>query len=116
LIEDEQQHVLQLAKELGLETTRILKDGFAYYGPDVRGRRRVQRGPSAFAQAGRYLAPLVKDFKLAEQRWDSAVGAAIGRRSAMAWLDEVRAPKHIKARVRGLRGFFLADPEDLSLL
>src|SRR5437773_7464659 len=37
LIEDEQQHVLQLAKELGIETTRILKDGFAYYGPDVRG-------------------------------------------------------------------------------
>ena len=116
LIEEEQTHVLDLAKALGLETQRILRQGFGYYGPDARGRRRIHRGPSAFAQAGRYLTSAIKDFKLAEQRWDSAVAGALCRQSVMARLDEVGAPAHIKAGMRALRGFFLADPEDLSVL
>jgi monoamine oxidase len=116
LIEGEQRHVLDLAKALGLETSRILRDGFGFYGPDRHGRRRIHQGLSRIAQVGAYLAPLVKDFKLAEERWDSAVAAALGRRSVMSWLDEVRAPEPLKAGMRGFRGFFLADPEDLSLL
>src|SRR6476469_5375631 len=69
LIEGEQEHVLALAKALGLKTSRILRGSFAFYGPDGRGGRRIQRGPSAFAEIGRFLAPLVHDFKLAEERW-----------------------------------------------
>src|SRR3954471_20160835 len=49
LIEDSQDHVLALAKALGLETTRILRNGFGFYGPDARGRRRVHAGPSTLA-------------------------------------------------------------------
>jgi len=116
IIEDEQEHVLALAKSLGLETARILRDSFGFYGPDGRGQRRIHHGPSAMARIGAFLGPVVRDFKLAEQRWDSPVAAAIGRRSVMSWLDEVRAPRSLKAGARGLRGFFLADPEDLSLL
>jgi monoamine oxidase len=116
LIDDEQEHVLHLAKALGLETSRILRDGFGFYGPDGHGRHRIHQGLSRIAQVGKYLEPLVKDFKLAEERWDSAVGAALGKRSVMSWLDEVRAPGPLKAGMRGFRGFFLADPEDLSLL
>ena len=116
LIEGEQTHVLGLAKALGLQPIRILRDSFGFYGPDARGVRRVHAGPSTFATIGKYLAPLVRDFKLAEERWDSPIAGAIGRRSVMQWLDEVEAPARLKAGVRGLRGFFLADPEDLSLL
>jgi len=116
LIEEEQEHVLGLARALGLETSRILRGSFGFYGPDERGRHRIHAGPSAMARIGSYVEPLIRDFKLAEQRWDSAVAAAIGRRSVMSWLDEIKAPRRIKAGARGLRGFFLADPEDLSLL
>ena len=41
LIEQEQEHVHALAKALGLETVRILGNGFGFYGPDARGRRRI---------------------------------------------------------------------------
>ena len=116
LIEEEQEHVLGLARALGLETSRILRDSFGFYGPDGRGRHRIHPGLSAMARIGKYVAPLVRDYKLVEQRWDSPVAAAIGRRSVMNWLDEIGAPRAIKAGARGLRGFFLADPEDLSLL
>src|SRR4051794_27547763 len=92
LIEEEQENVVGLAKALGLETSRILRTGFGFYGSDGRGRLRVRTGPSVFAQAGRYVQPLVDDFKLAEQRWDSAVAAAIAGRSVSSWFDAAGAP------------------------
>ncbi|HEY2433062.1 MAG TPA: FAD-dependent oxidoreductase, partial [Vicinamibacterales bacterium] len=116
LIEGEQEHVLGLAKSLGLQPVRILRGGFGFYGPDARGTRRIHASPSTFARVGKSLGPKLEDFKRAEARWDSPVAAALGRRSVMQWLDEIEAPRQLKAGVRGLRGFFLADPEDLSLL
>lgn len=116
LIEEEQEHVLDLARELGLKPRRILRESFGFYGPDNRGRRRIHSGPAGMAAVGKLVAPAVRDFKLAEERWDSAVGARYGRMSVMQWLDRVKAPKSVKAGMRGFRGFFLADPEDLSML
>src|ERR1043165_4429917 len=48
LIEAEQEHVLALAKALGLELTRILRRGFGFYGPAPRGQRRVYNGMASF--------------------------------------------------------------------
>src|SRR5436190_5361488 len=97
LIEGEQEHVLGLAKALGLQAVRILRDSFGFYGPDQRGTRRIHTGPSTFAAIGKYLGPRLEDFRMAEQRWDSPVAAAIGRRSVMQWLDEIDAPARLKA-------------------
>ena len=55
LIEGEQTHVRELARELGLEPVRILRDGWGFYGPDARGGA-DQIGPGAVgadAQAAR---------------------------------------------------------------
>jgi monoamine oxidase len=116
LIEEEQEHVLALAKELGLKPVRILRDNFGFYGPDGRGRRRVQAGPGAMAKIGKLLEEEVRDFKLAEERWDSPVATRLGRQSVAQGLERVNAPNALRAGVRGFRGFFLADPEDLSML
>jgi monoamine oxidase len=116
LIEDGQEHVLRLARELGLQPARILRTGFGFYGPDARGRRRMYRTPARLAQVGRYLAPDIRDFKLAEERWDSAVAVRLSGLSVAQWLDLVDAPAPARAGMRGFRGFFLADPEDLSVL
>ena len=116
LIEEEQEHVLTLAKELGLQPVRILRESFGFYGPDARGRRRVHTGPGAMARIGKLLEGTVRDFKLAEERWDSPVSARIGRESVAQWLERVKAPAALRAGVRAFRGFFLADPEDLSML
>src|SRR5215204_463336 len=116
LIEDEQEHVLQLATELGLTPVRILRESFGYYGPDATGKRKIHTGPAGMAAIAKLIAPVVRDFKLADQRWDSALGEKYGRLSVAQWLEMVKAPKSIRAGVRGLRGFFLADPEDLSML
>ena len=116
LIESEQEHVLAFARALGLRPVRILRDSFGFYGPDARGRRRIHTSLGGFQEFGRRLAPVVRDFKLAEERWDSAVGERYGRLSVASYLDEIKAPLRMRAGVRGFRGFFLADPEDLSML
>ena len=116
LIESGQQHILALSRELGLKTVRILRRGFGFYGSDGHGKPRVQTAPGRLYGVGRYLQQDVRDFTLAEGRWDSAVAARLGRMSVASWLERVKAPADIRAGLRGFRGFFLADPEDLSLL
>src|SRR6188474_920994 len=97
LIEAEQEHVLQLARELGLKPARILRESFGFYGPDARGRRKVHSGPGGMAAIGKLLGPTVRDFKLADERWDSAIAMRYGRMSVAQWLDMAKAPKNIKA-------------------
>src|SRR4029453_12341794 len=116
LIEGDQEQVKSLAHELGLKPVRILRAGFGYYGADRRGVPRLHRRPGAFATLGKRLQREIQDFELAEGRWDSGVAASFARRSVADWLDAIHAPPKLRAAVRAFRGFFLADPEDLSLL
>jgi monoamine oxidase len=116
LIEREQSFVLELSRALGLKPVRILRGGFKYYGPDRSGRRRLRDGPGVFGGAGARLKQEMADYCLAGQRWDSAVALQLGRQSVATWLETVHADAALTAGMRALRGFFLADPEDLSLL
>jgi len=116
---DEAQHEIRgLATELGLSLTRILRGGFGAVRLDASGRprivsRNVARGWSRLEAA---LAPVMRPYKLAEQRWDTPIAAAIARRSVAGWLDEHKDDSELRATATGLRGFFLADPEELSLI
>jgi monoamine oxidase len=116
LIEGEQHHVRELASALKLETVRILRHGWSFYGKDAAGRRRIHSAPRTFEQAGEHLETEIRDYELAESRWDSAVSHALGGTSVAEWLNAIGADEHFAAAMRGLRGFFLADPEDLSLI
>ena len=116
LIEEEQQRVHDVARELGLKTVRILRGGFGFYGPDERGRRAISPAGHAFGEMAKAFDQEVREFTLAEQRWDSAVGHRLGAMAIAEWLDSVKASAALRARVRAFRGFFLADPEDLSML
>jgi monoamine oxidase len=116
LIEGEQESTLELARSLGLHPVRILRTGFGYYGPDRRGRLSMQRLEGAMREMTAPLASPMHDYHLGEERWDSAIARRLARQSVAGWLDRTNAPAWIRARMRGLRGLFLADPEDLSLL
>jgi monoamine oxidase len=118
MIDEGQTEIRELATSLGLTLTRILREGFGYVRPDKSGQpkivaRSLQRGWQRLAAE---LAALVRHYRLAEQRWDSPIAADLARRSVSQWLDEQRADEELRATATGLRGFFLADPEELSLL
>src|SRR5262249_50574251 len=75
--------------------------------------RSVANGWSRLAEA---LGPMTSRYELAERRWDSPIAADIARLSVAAWLDEIRADEDLRSMAAGLRGFFLADPEELSVI
>ena len=116
LIEGEQTLVLKLAKEVGLKPQRILRAGFSYYGPDASGRERAWSRPTIWEELAKRLQPEVESFTAAGGRWDTGVAAALGPISVAQWLRTQDAGVSFDIGVRAMRGFFLADPEDLSLL
>jgi monoamine oxidase len=116
LIESSQTTLLDLARDLRLPLTRILRRGFGHYGMTPSGRQAVQPLSVVARTVQKEIQTLLHDYRLAEQRWDSAVASRAGRISVARWLERCRAEPWVIERFRGLRNLFLADPEDLSLL
>jgi monoamine oxidase len=107
---------LGLARDLKLETVEIMRRGFGYYGLDARGRVREQPVGRGFGELMAALGGLIRDYRLSELRWDGAVAQRLARQSVALWLTTIGATPFLRHRLRGFRGLFLADPEDLSLL
>ena len=119
MIDEEQHEIRELAGELGLTLTRILRGGFGYVRPDRRGPaedRRAQRDGAAGSgcrrswAASRAVPPGRAAMGLADRRRPrAAIGGGVARRG--------QGRRRSCARRRpGLRGFFLADPDELSLI
>jgi monoamine oxidase len=116
LIDKDQSFVLELARALRLRPTRILRDGFKFYGTATGGRRRMRDIEGVFNQACRLLEQEIDDYCLSGKRWDSAIAQQLAERTVADWLDAVGADVTLRAGLCSMRGFFLADPETLSLL
>jgi monoamine oxidase len=118
LIDEEQTAIRELAGSLDVRLTRILRGGFGFVRLDGAGRPRLLKRTTTrgWDRLPEVLAPWIKPYKLAEQRWDSPITSEIARRSVAQWLDETHADDDLRAMMTGLRGFFLADPEELSLV
>ena len=118
MIDKDQEAIRQLASSLGLKLTRILRSGFGYVRPDAQGRPRLIKRTAGHGwdRLSNALEPLIKRYKTAEHRWDTPIAADIARRSVAQWLDEEHKDDELRATTTGLRGFFLADPEELSLI
>ena len=102
----------------GLTVRTILRQGFSFVRDKGRGQihGRPLKGERAWKPIVESAKPLIEAYRRAEQQWESAVVRSMAQRSVAQWLDEIDADGNMRAMVRGLRGFFLADPEDLSLL
>jgi len=117
-IDEAHTEIRTLAHELGLTLTRVLRGGFGYARADARGHVRIvgRNAMRSWERLSKQLSELRSRYRLVEKRWDSPITQAIGRRSVGQWLDEVHADAELRATATGLRGFFLADPDELSLL
>ena len=118
MIDEDQREIRALAAELGLPLTRILRTGFGYARPDATGTPRIARhGPArGWARLATALREHTRLYRLADHRWDSPIATDMARRSVSMWLDDLGADDELRATATGMRGFFLADPEELSLL
>jgi monoamine oxidase len=103
-IDADQKPIRDLCRELSLPLTRVLPGGFThrYRGDD--GRYHVSR-TRPWTELERLLAPL-RDRSRGE----------IARLSLREWLRRQHATPSQHSMADALRGFFLADPDDLSVL
>ena len=117
-IDRSQEDIRRLADQYGLNVRTILRQGFSFVRDNGRGQ--IQglpiKGERAWKPILDRAKPFIEAYRRAEEHWESPVVRTMAQRSVAQWLDEIDAEENIRAMVRGLRGFFLADPEDLSLL
>jgi monoamine oxidase len=116
LLEDGQDALKSLIQDLGLKMTPVLRDGFGYYGMNSRGRLAIQSLEGGFRELDPRLRPLIHAYRLAEGRSSSPIVRRLASQSVAAWLESIDAAPWLLERLRGFRGLFLADPEDLSML
>lgn len=116
LLESDQTAVIALARELRLPLVPILKRGFGLYGTGANGRLAMQNSSRNLAALFAPFWPAVEAYRLIEGRWGSPIARALARESVAEYLTRIGASQAAIARMRGLRGFFLADPEDLSMI
>jgi monoamine oxidase len=114
LIEESHTEILRLAAELGLRPVRILRRGFSGFYSSVKPSPRGAAG--GWEAVERALEDHIRAYRLAERRWDSAIAEALAGISVARWLDQINATPEMRSTALGLRGFFLADPDELSLL
>ena len=118
LIEGQHTETRALAERLGLKLARILRHGWGYVRPDRSGRPAIVRPTAAggWHRLAAALDPRIMPYRLAEMRWDTPIAADLARRSVASWLDASGADHELRTTATGLRSFFLADPDELSLL
>lgn len=115
-IEDKQRALVHLARGVGVTLTPIIRRGFGYYGADARGRLSRQARAGGLRGLDSSFHDLVRAYRLAERRWQGPIVRRLAAQSIHEWLQATQAAPWLAHRLRGLRGLFLADPEELSLL
>jgi monoamine oxidase len=110
------EEIRQLCADLGLTLQHILREGFGL-ALDLRGRVQLYKGQRPiWSEYKRTLAREADAFAAAECDWNSTAASVIGRHSLAALLRARQASDEVRAMVQGLRGFYLADPDQLSAL
>ena len=118
LIESDHEAIHRLADQLGLSLSPILRGGFSFVrrGSGQHPHKPVPSVRGLWSKIAKLCEPWVRAYRLSEQRWDGPIASRLARQSVAEWLDHIHADQQTRALMQGLRGFFLADPEDLSLL
>ena len=115
-IDGEHEEIRKLCADLGLTLQQILREGFGL-ALDLRGRVQLYKGQrpiwSDFKQT---LAREAEALQAVNCDWNSTTASVIGCHSLDALLRARQASDDVRAMVQGLRGFFLADPDQLSAL
>lgn len=115
-IDQSHDEICSLTRDLGVELTRVVRDGFGL-ALEIDGRLRVYNTQQDIWRGfKRALQPDASAFEETECDWNSTIAAALARRS----LDELLRARNASAEVRALavalRGFFSADSDALSAL
>jgi monoamine oxidase len=114
-IDADQNDIRALCAELGLPLIRILRTGFVHRFRGDDGRYRLNRR-RLWRDLAQWLAPLLAAYKHAQGEVSSYAVREMAAISLREWLRRGHARPEVHSMADALRGFFLADPDDLSVL
>jgi monoamine oxidase len=114
-IDADQEEIRTLCDELGVPIVRVLRSGFTHRFRDDSGDYHVSR-TRPWTELERLVAPLLRRFEAARGNPESDAVQEIATWSLRAWLRECDATPAQHSMADALRGFFLADPDEMSVL
>lgn len=115
-IDGEHKDIRALCADCGLHLQHVLREGFGL-ALDLRGRVQLFKTQrQIWAGFRRALHTEADAFAASDCDWDSTAAAEIGKHSLAALLQMRRAADEVRAMAQGLRGFYLADADQLSAL
>jgi len=114
-LEPDHKEILALCRTFGLRLIRVLRSGFTHRFRDARGTYHLSR-TAPWVSLADALSPLVRRYKIA--RGDPSADAVreMAAMSLVEWLRQSDAPQEVQQMATALRGFFLADPQEISVL
>lgn len=115
-IDEEQEEICGLVRRLGMKLIPILRSGFSFVLSSNGRVRPPVRGDKLWGRLTRQLMSLIHTYRLSEERWDGAVASRLGSLSVEDWMRDRPIDVELREMLVGMRGFFLADPAQLSLL
>jgi monoamine oxidase len=114
-IDDNHERIRALTSRYGLELVRVLRGGFTHRfrppGEDIQVSR---SGP--WEALREFLAPLIRRYTAARGSDDADAVREMATYSLRHWLREHDASPYVHAMVDSIRGFFLAEAEEVSVL
>jgi len=114
-VDNDHAQVRTLVARYGLELVPVLRSGFTQRHRSSEGGYQLTRG-SGWAQLQKAFAPLILRYRVARGDEHADAVRELSTYSVREWLRVQGAGDELHAIVDSMRGFFLADPEELSAL
>jgi len=114
-IDGDQREIIDLCRRFNLPLVRILRSGFTHRFRDSSGTHHVSR-TAPWQAMHDCLYPLLRRYTLARGDSSSDVVRELATMSLSDWMRQSNAPPEVHTMAEALRGFFLADPDEISVL
>jgi monoamine oxidase len=114
-IEPDHKEILELCAQFGLPLVRVLRSGFTHRFRDATGVYHVSR-TAPWDALTNALMPLVRRYKAARGESSADAVREMATISLGEWLRQSATAEDVQPMAEALRGFFLADPDELSVL
>jgi monoamine oxidase len=114
-IDGDQKEIIDLCRRFELPLVRILRSGFTHRFRDSSGTYHVSR-TAPWDALHECLAPLLRRYKAAGGDASADAIRELATWSLSDWLRQSDAAPEAQTMANALRGFFLADPNEISVL
>jgi monoamine oxidase len=114
-IDSDHTEIRQLCETFGLRLIRVLRNGFTHRFL-ARGDQYTVARTAPWTALADSLKPLVRRYQTVEGDPSADAIREMSTMSLGGWLRSVNAPRSVEEMAIALRGFFLADPDDISVL